>query len=103
MNLDIKIINPLKYDGWDELLIANHGYTIFHTSTWARVLYESYHYDPVYFTLFKKNKLSALIPVMEVKSILTGCRGVSLPFSDYCDPIMTERIQIHKLRRSLCE
>jgi len=30
-----------------------------------------------------------LIPFMEVKSLLTGTRGVSLPFTDYCPPILT--------------
>ena len=28
-----------------------------------------------------------LLPVMEVNSWLTGRRGVSLPFTDYCDPL----------------
>ncbi|MBE9503031.1 MAG: GNAT family N-acetyltransferase [Proteobacteria bacterium] len=52
------------------------------------MLTESYHYTPLYFTLIKDGKLQALLPLMEVKSILTGKRGVSLPFSDYCEPII---------------
>ena len=34
------------------------------------------------------------MPVMEVKSIFTGRRGVSLPFTDYCEPIIHEDIQL---------
>src|SRR5262249_21913032 len=29
----------------------------------------------------------ALVPLMEVKSSFTGCRGVCLPFSDFCGPL----------------
>jgi hypothetical protein len=34
-----------------------------------------------------KGNLQALVPIMEVKSVLTGARGVCLPFSDYCAPL----------------
>src|SRR5262249_31776098 len=32
--------------------------------------------------------LTVLLPCMEVDSWITGVRGVSLPFADYCEPIM---------------
>jgi hypothetical protein len=38
------------------------------------------------------HKLLALIPLMEVNSFLTGRRGVSLPFTDYCTPIIANGI-----------
>ena len=90
--MNLQIINPITYPGWDELLLSNPDYSFFHSSSWASVLYESYHYKPLYFTLVNENKLLVLIPVMEVKSFLTGKRGVSLPFTDYCDPIIAENI-----------
>ncbi|HEY6011813.1 MAG TPA: GNAT family N-acetyltransferase [Nitrospirota bacterium] len=34
--------------------------------------------------------MQTLLPVMEVNSFLTGKRGVSLPFTDYCDPIVND-------------
>lgn len=40
------------------------------------------------------DKVLALIPVMEVKSYLTGKRGVSLPFTDFCDPIIDDQISV---------
>ena len=83
----INIINPINYEGWDELLLTNDKTTFFHTSAWARVLHESYRYKPLYFTLIDNGKLKALISIMEIKSFLTGLRGVSLPFADHCPPI----------------
>jgi len=88
--MEVEIINPLEYPGWDDLLLSQHDHSIFHTTHWARILHESYGYTPLYFTLFHDGALSALIPVMEVNSWITGRRAVSLPFTDYCEPIMTE-------------
>jgi hypothetical protein len=85
------IINPINYPGWDDLLLTNENASFFHTSGWAKVLHESYGYTPYYFTGIEDNKLSLLIPMMEVKSILTGKRGVSLPFTDQCEPVVKDQ------------
>jgi hypothetical protein len=95
--MDIQIINPITYPGWDDLLISRPGYTFFHSSEWAKVLQETYHYTPRYFTVFENRRLQALIPVMEVKSVLTGKRGVSIPFTDYSDPIIHNGISFKTL------
>jgi hypothetical protein len=97
MTLNLQIINPLNYPKWDELLCSNQEYSFFHTSNWARVLYESYHFNPLYFTLINEGKLLVSIPIMEIKSFLTGYRGTSLPFTDYCEPIITGDIHSHDI------
>jgi hypothetical protein len=97
MHCDIDIINPIDYQGWDDLLVSSQEYTFFHTSAWAKVLWETYHYRPLYFTLLDGNGLLALIPMMEVKSIFTGLRGVSLPFTDYCQAIITKEFQLQDM------
>lgn len=86
--MNLEIINPLTIPNWDELLLTAEDYSFFHSSSWARVLCESYKYKPLYFTSIDNGTLSVLVPVMEVKSIITGHRGVSLPFSDHCEPIV---------------
>jgi len=72
------------------MLLASGDESFFHTSAWARVLVESYNYKPIYFTQILDGQLSALFPFMEVNSILTGKRGVSLPFTDFCDPVAND-------------
>src|SRR4030095_6772047 len=49
---------------------------------------DSYGYRPHYFACFKDKQLALLLAFLEVKSWVTGTRGVSLPFSDYCEPIV---------------
>ena len=75
---------------WDDLIAGHPEATIFHTSAWARVLSDSYGYRPLYFTKIESGELKALVPMMEVKSFITGKRGVSLPFTDYCSPLLVE-------------
>ena len=83
--MQIQIINPLESPTWDETLLSFNDSTIFHTSNWAKVLSETYQYKPCYFIATKNGKMTALLPVMEIKSLLTGKRGVSLPFTDSCE------------------
>jgi hypothetical protein len=83
-------VNPLEYPGWDELLLGSRTYSFFHSSLWARALHESYGYRPVFFADVKGSGMDALFPFMEVDSPITGRRGVSLPFTDYCEPIVPE-------------
>ena len=97
MHYDIDIINPIDSRGWDDLLVSSREYTFFHTTAWAKVLWETYHYRPLYFTLHNGNKLLALIPMMEVKSIFTGLRGISLPFTDFCEPITAKGIHVQDI------
>src|SRR5262245_9635121 len=80
-------VDPLTYPDWNDGLLATPDASIFHTTHWLRVLQETYGYRPYYFGCFKERHLTALLPLMEVKSWVTGVRGVSLPFSDYCEPI----------------
>ena len=79
------------------MLLRTPGASFFHSSAWARVLSESYGYNPLYFTVIENDNLRALVPMMEVKSFLTGKRGVSLPFTDYCEPILEEGIEFQDL------
>jgi hypothetical protein len=97
MPLEIENINPLDYDQWDKLILENNLYSFFHSYAWVKVLWESYGYKPKFFILNSKRGLPALLPFMEVNSRYTGRRGVSLPFSDYCDPIIREEIAAQRL------
>jgi hypothetical protein len=101
--MDIQIINPITYPGWDELMLSNAGYSFFHSSAWTRVLAESYGYTPLYFTVIENGKLQALVPIMEVNSFLTGKRGISLPFTDYCDPINLNGAPFPELLKRIIE
>jgi hypothetical protein len=84
----VSIVDPLAQPNWDDLLIPFEHATFFHTTSWARVIHDTYGYKALYFTVRRDEKIIGLIPVMEVKSRLTGTRGVSIPFTDICHPLV---------------
>jgi len=85
-----EIIDPVVCRGWNELIASGPEHSFFHSSNWAAVLVDSYSYKPLYFTRREGAQVSALVSVMEVDSLLTGKRGVSLSFTDYCAPISND-------------
>ncbi len=79
-----RIINPVLYHGWDDFLLSSDETSFFHTSAWVRVLHDSYGYTPLYLASTENKRFNILIPMMEINSPLTGKRGISLPFTDFC-------------------
>src|SRR5690606_16248705 len=57
---------------------------IFHQSAWARALPRTWGHRPRYLMGSEGGRLSGILPLMDVRSSLTGRRGVSLPFSVHC-------------------
>jgi hypothetical protein len=88
MEQELSIVNPISYPGWDEMLLSNPAHSFFHTSMWARTLHETYNFDPLYFTVIHDGRITALMPVMEIRTALMPKKGVSLPFTDSSDPII---------------
>jgi Acetyltransferase (GNAT) domain len=86
--LKARILDPLRDTDWDDLVGSHPDSTIFHTAAWARVLTTSFGHRPLYLEFTRASNLSALLPVMEVSSYLTGRRGVCLPFIGYCNPLI---------------
>src|SRR6516164_3900061 len=86
--MEVKFINPLCDPEWDQLAVSHPDYTFSHSTAWAKVLSKTYGHEPFYLRCSQLGELVALIPMMEVSSPLTGRRGVCLPFTDFCGPLM---------------
>jgi hypothetical protein len=87
-SLQMRIINPVQNPGWDLVVALHRDAGCFHTSAWAKVLHKTYNHRPFYLQFSRGRRLAALIPLMEVHSAFTGRRGVCLPFSDVCEPLI---------------
>ncbi len=83
---------------WTSFLASSTDSGIFHHPAWSQLMAECYGYRPFVAVLANENgTLAAGIPLMEVNSPLTGKRWVSLPFSDYCQPISDDETTLRKL------
>ena len=87
-SLEMRICDPIRNPGWDHLVALHRDAGCFHTSAWAKVLKQTYNHHPFYLRFSRGRRLAALVPLMEVRSPFTGRRGVCLPFSDTCEPLI---------------
>ncbi|MCZ2074423.1 MAG: GNAT family N-acetyltransferase [Bryobacterales bacterium] len=101
--MTFELVNPLCEPRWNEWVSQHPGATIFHSAEWAQVLLESYGY-PLHYCVLSENsrRAAGMLPVMEVASLLTGRRGVSLPFSDECAPLLSEGVTLESLVEPMC-
>jgi hypothetical protein len=87
-SLQMRILDPVHDPSWDHVVALHRDAGCFHTSAWAKVLHQTYNHQPFYLRFSHGRRLAALIPLMEVRSLFTGRRGVCLPFSDACEPLV---------------
>jgi hypothetical protein len=84
----VSVVNPVTAHNWNSFVANYSNSTIFHSANWARLLAETYGYHPTYLTLTDDQSFTGCLPIMEVSSLFTGRRGVSLTFSDYCGALV---------------
>ena len=84
----LDVVDPIQNPHWDDQLLALAGCSVFHSTGWAEVLSSTYSHKPAYLLNSQAGRLNALLPLMEVSSKVSGRRGVSLPFTDFCDPLL---------------
>jgi hypothetical protein len=91
--VEFQILNPREYPDWDALLLHNNDYEFFHSRAWAMVLEQTYGFKPIYHIWLEGQQLAFMMPMMEVRSLWTGARGVSLPYTDQC-PLLGSRSEL---------
>lgn len=94
---EVTIIDPVKDTRWDTF-VENHPFgSIYHLSTWKKVLEKSFkHIKGHHLALIdsQTNIIQAALPLFEVRSWLTGNRLVSTPFSAFSDPLISSPEQM---------
>lgn len=97
-SLELSISDP----AWMQFVAQRPEATLFHHPAWSHLLAEVYGYVPfVRAFVDDRGALVAALPVMEIRSVLTGRRFVSLPFTDYCPPLVSEGADSHALALAL--
>ncbi len=95
--MNFEFVDPTLEPRWNDWVLGREAGNIFHTAEWARVLMECYRY-PVHYGVLKDGpRIVGLLPMMEVASVVTGRRGVSLPFSDECAPLLSSDVSLKAL------
>lgn len=95
-------LDPIQDPRWAELVEKHPRASVFHTVPWLQALRRTYGYEPVAFTTSPPTgELKNGMVFCRVNSWLTGCRLVSLPFSDHCEPLCDSSEDVNFLIRYL--
>jgi len=89
MTNEVHIIDPCTSQEWMQFITVHPDAGIFHHPAWMKMLRDIYGYRIFAVCLKDGEKIRAGIPFADVHSFITGKRWISLPFSDYCEPLLS--------------
>lgn len=90
--MSINCVDPRVDNLWQRLVDQNRS-SVFHSPEWIRVLTDTYGLEiRAYVVVDGVGEPRAGIPFCRIADIM-GERIVTLPFSDYCDPVVADRDQ----------
>lgn len=96
-----QILN-IAEENWDSFIDSTARSSIFHHSAWVGMLAECYGYRPFVVAICDDlGDIQAGLPMMEVNSMLTGFRWISLPFTDHCSPMYDDNHALQLLTKEL--
>jgi GNAT acetyltransferase-like protein len=90
--VSVEVFDPLDHAAYDEMIAACPDSVPFHSRAWLSVIRDTYGHRPICFVAKSGRDVRALLPMVEVRSWITGRRGVTLPFADYCPPIASDAL-----------
>jgi len=89
---------------WLDFAAVQADANIFHHPSWCKLITDCYGYRPFIVAVTdKSDQIRAGIPIMEVKSWLTGRRWVALPFTDHCIPLHRDEESLDALTGALAD
>jgi CelD/BcsL family acetyltransferase involved in cellulose biosynthesis len=87
---------------WLAFVQGHPDATIFHHPRWLELLASTYGYRPMILTVRgARDSIVAGLPLLDVRSWLTGRRLISLPFTDYCPPLVRDASDLAELASAL--
>jgi CelD/BcsL family acetyltransferase involved in cellulose biosynthesis len=94
----IGVIDPTLDPRWRAFVQRHPAGGIFHSPEWLTALRRAYGYKPVAYVGFDGGgEITTGIPFCDVRSVVTGHRLISLPFSDHCQPLTANAHELNEL------
>ncbi|HTV00768.1 MAG TPA: GNAT family N-acetyltransferase [Luteitalea sp.] len=95
-------VDPLTDGRWDALVASHPHATVFHTRGWLTALARTFGYEPFVLTTTRQGPLANGLLACRVRTVVAR-RDVSLPFSDHCEPLVTDLATLDELVSALRE
>ena len=82
--MGIVLVEPWLDARWDAYVASHPRATVYHTGAWVRIVCEIGRYPSLCLVAEANGRVTGILPLVAVDSILTGRRISTLPFSDVC-------------------
>jgi len=94
----LSLNNESEMKQWDDFVKSHPEGSPFHLGCWLRTIQDTYSFEPLLYAFRDENgTISSAFGFFLIKSLLTGTRMVSVPFSDYCVPLCNDQSQENEL------
>jgi hypothetical protein len=87
-HLFLQGVDALSGTDWSSLCQSHPQAGFFHSREWLKVLVDAYGLKPVGLLWESGGDVAAAVPCLEVPTLGWGRKGVSLPFTDFCEPLV---------------
>jgi hypothetical protein len=95
--VSIYLVDPIGDLRWTDFVNHHCSASVYHSPGWLQALHETYGYQPFVLTTSQSTEeISNGVVFCQVRSIITGRRLVSLPFSDHCQPLVETEEQFRR-------
>jgi CelD/BcsL family acetyltransferase involved in cellulose biosynthesis len=86
----ISVVDPWKDARWDAYVASHPRATVYHTGGWIRIVCEIGRYPSLCLLSEHEGRVTGVMPLVAVESMVTGRRISTLPFSDMCFPLVED-------------
>jgi FemAB-related protein (PEP-CTERM system-associated) len=83
---EVELLSPKDHAGsraWDDFVLATPGASFFHRSGWQRVIGDVFKHPTHYLFAHEGGRITGVLPLAHVKTMLFGNALTSLPFAVY--------------------
>jgi FemAB-related protein (PEP-CTERM system-associated) len=87
MNTKVELLTDENKTKWEGFVTLPNNAGIWHTLEWKEIIEKEYGFKSHYLMAVNDSKACGILPLFQVRSLITGNRIVSLPFAYSCGPI----------------
>ena len=99
-------LSPTEMAEWDRFVARHRSGSLFHTSRWQHFLETAFPHMTGHVLAIKdtqSGRITAELPVYEVRSWILGTRLISVPFANWCQPLASDPTQLAALLQGVEE
>jgi FemAB-related protein (PEP-CTERM system-associated) len=89
--------------GWNAFVLGRAEGTFFHRAEWSAVVRESFGHEPHYLLAERAGALTAVLPLVEMRSLLFGSALISTPFCVYGGVLASDAASEATLIAAACD